>query len=127
MNGAAAVNEVVIPNEPPPRPSEQKPTGPGTAPAETLQGVGSTRLPQTAAIVWRSFPEADDEFFEQLWTLCNREFKSIPAKLRITDQILDSDIAAAVQQCHRQSQRTQGLFLKTVPACIRTWARGGKP
>ncbi len=80
--------------------------------------------PETARAVHEHFPDCDLLFIEALVAAGAGTFAGIERpKCAFSDDL----VAAAVRQVHKRGQNSAGLFSKTVPACIRTWASEGRP
>lgn len=84
------------------------------------------QFPLTATTIRTHFPATDDGFVTNLISAVEAHTRSgrNPIEGEITDQL----IAEAVERCWQTSngQNYAGLFMKTVPQCVKTWLTQGK-
>ena len=92
-----------------------------TSAAESNGGGGGKPqppLPKTGKYIRARFPDVDDRFLSRL----ERECKEAATQSGNSDTLItDAFILKTIQQCTKKNQESAGLYLKTVPACIRTW------
>lgn len=80
--------------------------------------------PEAVKAVHESFPDCDLPFIESLARASAQTFAGISEpKCAFSDQLL----ADAIRRVRKSGQNSAGLFSRTVPACIRTWAAEGLP
>lgn len=91
----------------------------GSAPKLQLKSEN----PETARAVHEFFPECDERFVRRLVLAAGQAYTNIaqPA-CAFSDQLT----AEAVRTVYKPYQNSAGLFLSTVPECIRTWAAEGR-
>jgi hypothetical protein len=78
------------------------------------------RWDAAAAAVQKHFPRTEDQFVARLAETCRGVLVDAgkdPGTL--TDEVL----ADAVRMAHKPGQHSAGLFLKTVPAVLKNWAK----
>jgi hypothetical protein len=78
--------------------------------------------PLTSIAVRESYPAVDDIFVVKLASA------SCAVAAGVNGQLTDSMLADAVRECRKTSngQTSAGLFLRTVPQCVKTWFTQGK-
>lgn len=114
--------------EPMPTPT---PTPPPQVAADTVPANGHAKaagrrrqfapiLPKTGAYIRGLFADVDDRFLGRL----QRDSKEA-ASMTGNDpgMITDDVILQTVKQCTKKNQQSAGLYLKTVPACIKSWGQ----
>jgi hypothetical protein len=94
-----------------------------TTAANVQGGVGG--FPKTTAAVRRRFPLAGADFGAVLAQVAQGVLTAQSKLPTLTDEILLQ--AVEVAEAASPGQKKQGLFLRTVPAVIRSWAENGRP
>jgi len=91
-----------------------------------VRPVARSQFPLTGSSIRKRFPATDDAFIDNLIAAIEQAVHSEPATA--TGEITDQLIAEAVEKCWQTSngQNYAGLFIKTVPQCIKTWLTQGK-
>jgi len=87
-----------------------------------------TEYPKMAAALREKFPMTDDLFVMRL--VQNVMAEILAGDSSRVDQVTDSLLADAVRECSKKSgrQNSAGLFLTTVPQCVKTWVnQNGNP
>ncbi len=80
--------------------------------------------PEAVRAVHETFPDCELPFIESLARASAQTFAGISEpKCAFSDQLL----ADAIRRVRKSGQNSAGLFSRTVPACIRTWAAEGLP
>ncbi len=81
-----------------------------------------TEYPETVRAVHDYFPECDLRFVHRLVAAAGHAHACVAQPLcPFSDQLT----AEAVRRVYKQTQEGAGLFMRTVPECIRTWALEG--
>ena len=84
-----------------------------------------SEYPATAVAIREHFPATDDLFVRRLVTAVVQHVISAD----LPDAPPDSLIADAVRECSKSAangQKSAGLFLRTVPQCVKTWMTQGR-
>ncbi len=88
---------------------------------ESLPSIKPTsEYPQTAFSLREKFPETDDRFVMSLVQNTVQAVISLDGN-PLLGELSDELIAAAVRKSWKKSQKTAGLFLTTVPQCVKTF------
>jgi DNA-binding PucR family transcriptional regulator len=80
--------------------------------------------PETARALHETDPCVDAMFVEKIARAAGSACASVDLPQITFDDLV---LAAAVRASRKSKQNGAGLFLRTVPACIMTWAREGRP
>ncbi len=80
--------------------------------------------PKTGAALEKTFPQAASfEFILKLCQGCSAEYTGVKnPQVPFSDEM----IAEAIDFCYAPGQKGAGLFLSTVPTCLRSWAKNGR-
>ncbi len=81
-----------------------------------------TEYPETVRAVHDYFPETDLGFVRRLISDASHVYACVA---KPTCPFSDKLVAEAIRRVYKQSQEGAGLFMRTVPECIRTWALEG--
>ncbi len=126
--------------EPEAPPPEQPPLQPEVITAPPINGNGhtngngnlvkfglpsiekQTEYPETVRAVHDYFPECDFGFVHRLVNDARHAHDCVgQPQCPFSDKL----VAEAVRRVYKQSQEGAGLFMRTVPECVRTWALEG--
>lgn len=86
------------------------------------QGFDPDHWPRTAGAIRAEFPAADDVIVGRIVEAALVAFFGVHG-LNTKHKLSDADLADAVIECKRSNQESAGLYLRTVPEVIKTWAQ----
>lgn len=86
--------------------------------------AGDPEYPETARAIRERYPSTDDDFVGKLTRqVC---YTCAAANGKLTGDPTDLVISEAVRACHKPDQNGAGLYMRTVPQCVKTWLTQGR-